>query len=65
MVWTAEQLAEALENIRAMQEGVSVMLLDIAEMRASIIRMQEALDRMNVQFGHHVPDHAAPSICPA
>jgi hypothetical protein len=55
MNWTEERLAEALDHIRAIRESM-------AEMRASIVRMQEMFDRMNARAD--LPEFPSPSICP-
>ncbi len=55
MNWTEERLAEGLDHIRAIRESM-------AEMRASIVRMQEMFDRMNARVD--LPEFPSPSICP-
>ncbi len=64
MNWTKEQFAEAMDHIGAIRESTAQIQLDIAETRASIIRMQEAFDRMTAQVRAQLPDIPSPSICP-
>jgi hypothetical protein len=71
MTWTADQLAEAMDHIRAIQNSMFLSLLtmeamsaDLAEMRSDVAGMEEAIDRMTARMEAKIPFVSAPSICP-
>ena len=71
MTWTAEQFAEAMDHIRAIQNSMFLSLLtmeamsaDLAEMRDDVASIEKTIDRMTARMETQFPFIEAPSICP-